>query len=131
MTELCFIRNFKKRSYLVQIHTFWKLVHVLFVHNILVAIGGSEREVNWRNRIIRAPREDYFEIINDYQTAEKQNLAKFTGNHIDRSLSFNKVADLWHVVLFKKSPRRKCFPVNFTKFLTRLFLMNTSGGCFY
>ena len=57
-SKLCFIRNFKKRSYLVQIHTFWKLVHVLFVHNILVAIGGSEREVNWRNRIIRAPRED-------------------------------------------------------------------------
>ena len=29
-----------ERSYFVQIHTFWKLVHVFFVHNILVAIGG-------------------------------------------------------------------------------------------
>ena len=29
-----------KHSYPVQTHTFWKLVHVFFVHNILVAIGG-------------------------------------------------------------------------------------------
>ena len=31
-----------ERSYLVQIHTFWKLVHVFFVHNIFVATGSSE-----------------------------------------------------------------------------------------
>ena len=31
-----------ERSYLVQIHTFWKLVHVLFVDKIFVAIGSSQ-----------------------------------------------------------------------------------------
>ena len=30
----------------------------VFEHNILVAIGGSEWEVNWKNRIISVPRED-------------------------------------------------------------------------
>ena len=32
------------------------------------------------------------------------NLGKFTGEFICLSLSFNKVAGLWHVTLFKKSP---------------------------
>ena len=31
-----------ERSYLVQIHTFWKSVHEFFVHNVFVAIGSSE-----------------------------------------------------------------------------------------
>ena len=31
-----------ERSFLVQIHTFWKSVHEFFVHNIFVAIGSSE-----------------------------------------------------------------------------------------
>ena len=35
-----------ERSYLVQVHTFWKLVHVFFVHKIFVATGSSELEVN-------------------------------------------------------------------------------------
>ena len=31
---------------------------------------------------------------------------------------------------FNKVAGRKCFPVNFAKFLITLFLKNTSGGCF-
>ena len=31
-----------ERSYLVQIHTFWKSVREFFVYNIFVAIGSSE-----------------------------------------------------------------------------------------
>ena len=31
-----------ERSYLVQIHSFWKTVHEFFVHNIFVAIGSLE-----------------------------------------------------------------------------------------
>ena len=31
-----------KRSYLAQIHTFWKLVNVFFVRNFFVAVGSSE-----------------------------------------------------------------------------------------
>ena len=31
-----------ERSYLVQIHTFWKSVHEFFVNNIFVAICSSE-----------------------------------------------------------------------------------------
>ena len=41
-----------------------------------------------------------------------RNLAKFTENYLCQRL--------WH----------NCFPVNFTKFLSALFLWNTSGGCF-
>ena len=39
-SELHFLLITLERSYLVQVHTFWKLVHVFFVHNTLVAIGG-------------------------------------------------------------------------------------------
>ena len=31
-----------ERSYLVQVHSFWKTVHEFFVHNIFVAIGILE-----------------------------------------------------------------------------------------
>ena len=31
-----------ERSYLVQIHTFWKSVREFFVYHIFVAIGSSE-----------------------------------------------------------------------------------------
>ena len=41
-SKLCFFFIILERSYLVQIHTFWKLVHVFFVHNIFVTIGSSE-----------------------------------------------------------------------------------------
>ena len=34
-----------ERSYLGQIHTFWKSVHVFLIHNIFAAIGSSEWEV--------------------------------------------------------------------------------------
>ena len=34
-----------ERSYLVQIHSFWKTVHEFFVHNIFVAIGSLKEEV--------------------------------------------------------------------------------------
>ena len=58
------------------------------------------------------------------------NLGKFTGKLLCWSLSFNKVTGLWPVTLFGKSLRQRCFHVNFAKFLSTLFLMNTSGGCF-
>ena len=130
-------------SYLVEIYTFWKLVFVFFAHNILVAIVSSEWEVNWRNRTLRGPRENYFEIIDDYQYSleadvrsccTKKVFLKTSENsqekNLCRSLSFNKVAGLWLVILSKKSLGHGCFPANFAKFLRTLFLMNTSGGCF-
>ena len=44
-----------------------------------------------------------------------RNLTKFTGKHLCQSLFFNKAAGL-----------RRCFPVNFVKFLRTPFLQNTS-----
>ena len=55
-----------------------------------------------------------------------RNFAKFTGKHLCQSLSFNKFAG-WSTTLLKKRLRRRCFPVNFAKFLGTTFLQNTSG----
>ena len=58
------------------------------------------------------------------------NLGKFTGKLFCWILAFNKVAGLWSVTLFEKSLRHSYCLVNFAKFLSTLFLINTSGGCF-
>ena len=47
---------------------------------------------------------------------------KFTGKHLWYSLSLIRPA-----TLLKKRLRRRCFLVNFTKFLRTTFLQNTSG----
>ena len=59
-----------------------------------------------------------------------RNFAKFTGKHLCQSFFFDKVAGLRLAILLKKRPWRRCFPVNFAKFLKTLFLQNTSDGCF-
>ena len=46
-----------------------------------------------------------------------RNFAKFTGKHLRQSLSLNKVAGLRPGTLLKKRLRRRCFPVDFPKFL--------------
>ena len=56
-----------------------------------------------------------------------RNFAKFTGKHLRQSLFFNKVAGLRPATLLKKRLWRRCFPVNFAKFLKTPFLQNTSG----
>ena len=48
--------------------------------------------------------------------------AKFTGKHLCQSLFFNKVAGLRPATLLKKRLWRRCFPVNFVKFLRTPFL---------
>ena len=55
---------------------------------------------------------------------------KFTGKHLCQRLFSNKIAGLRTATLLKKSFWHKCFPVNFVKFLRKIFLQNTSGGCF-
>ena len=44
-------------------------------------------------------------------------LNKFFGKQLRRSLFFNKAADVKPGILFKKRPRRSCFPVNSEKSL--------------
>ena len=68
----------------------------------------------------------------------KKVFSKFTGEHLCRSLFFDKVLQGTHfthftrpVTLLKKRYWHRCFPVNFAKFLRTLFLYNTSGGCFW
>ena len=51
---------------------------------------------------------------------------KFTGKDLCQSLFFNKATDLRPATLLKKKLCRRCFPVNFAKFLRTLFLENTS-----
>ena len=45
------------------------------------------------------------------------NFAKLVGKHLCQSLFLNKVAGLRNATLWKKSLWRRCFPVNFAKFL--------------
>ena len=51
-----------------------------------------------------------------------RNFAKFTGKHLCQSLFFNKVVGLRPATLLKKRLWRRCFPVNFVKFLRIPFL---------
>ena len=51
----------------------------------------------------------------------QRNFTKFTGKHLCLSLFFNKVAGLRSATLLKKRLRRRCFPVNFVKFLRATF----------
>ena len=55
-----------------------------------------------------------------------RNFTKFIVKHVCQSLFFNKVANLRPATLLKKRLWRRCFPVNFTKFLRTSFLQNTS-----
>ena len=60
-----------------------------------------------------------------------RNFAKFTGTYLCQCLFFNVVAGLRTATLLKKGFWKRCFPVNFAKFLRNLFSQNTSGGCFF
>ena len=51
-----------------------------------------------------------------------RNFAKFTGKYLRQSLFFNRVAGLRPATLLKKGLWRKCFPVNFAKFLRTPFI---------
>ena len=53
--------------------------------------------------------------------------AKFTGKHLRQCVFFNKVRS---ATLLKKRLRRRCFPVNLTKFLRRPVLQNTDRRLF-
>ena len=55
-----------------------------------------------------------------------RHFTKLARKHLCHSLFFNKVAGLRPASLSKKRLWRKCFPVNFTKFLRTPILQNTS-----
>ena len=59
-----------------------------------------------------------------------KNFAKFTGKHLRYSVFFNKVAGLLPSNLSKKRLWRRCFPVNFAKFLRTPLLESTSKRLF-
>ena len=54
-----------------------------------------------------------------------KNFTKLIGKHLCQSLFFNEVAGLRPANLFKKELLRKCFSVNFVKFLRTTFLRAT------
>ena len=56
-----------------------------------------------------------------------RNFGKFTGKHLCQGLIFNNVVDLRPATFIKMRPWRRCFPVNFAKFLRTPFLQKTSG----
>ena len=56
-----------------------------------------------------------------------RNFTKFTGKYLCQRLFCNEVAGRRPATLLKKSLWRRCFLVNFAKFLRAPFLQNTSG----
>ena len=52
-----------------------------------------------------------------------KNFTKSTGKHLCQSLFFNEVEGLTPATLLKKRFWHICFPVNFVKFLSTLFLL--------
>ena len=56
-----------------------------------------------------------------------RNFAKFARKHLCQILFFIKVAGLIPATSLKQRLWHRCFPVNFTKFLRKFFLLNTSG----
>ena len=52
-----------------------------------------------------------------------RNFVKLTGKHLCQSLFFNKVAGLRPATLLKKRLWRKCFPVNFARFVRKPFII--------
>ena len=60
-----------------------------------------------------------------------KSFTKFTGKHPYQSFFFYKVARLRPATLLKQRLWHRCLPVNCVKFLRRLFLWNSSGGCFW
>ena len=54
-----------------------------------------------------------------------RNFAKFTGKDLCQSLFFNKATDLRPATSLINMLCRRCFPVNFAKFLRTLFLQST------
>ena len=57
-----------------------------------------------------------------YKKMFLENFVKFTGKYLCQILFLNKVSGLL---------RHRCFPVNFAKLLTTLFLVKISGGHFF
>ena len=58
-----------------------------------------------------------------------ERFAKFVGEHLFRSLFFDKVVGLTPAILLKKRLLRRFFLVNFAKFARISFLQNNTG-CF-
>ena len=65
------------------------------------------------------------------KTGVLRNFTKFTGKHLCQSLFFDKVAALRPATLLRKRLWRRCFPVNFVKFLKHLFYRTSLDDCFW
>ena len=85
------------------------------------SIGIHIKKITWGR--FRSSRPEVF-----YKKGVLRYFPKFTGKHLCQSLFFNKVAGLSPATLLKKTLWRRCFPVNFVKFLRTPFLWNNSGG---
>ena len=96
------------------------LTFVIFVTVSLAWLRCGPLKINWDTKRNRSSRPEVF-----CQKSVLRNFTKFTGKHLYQSLFFNKVADLRPATLSKKRPWRRCFPVNFVKFLRTPFFHRT------
>ena len=71
------------------------------------------------------PKKQYFVYSFVLSNRCSENFAKFTREHMPRSLFFSKVSGLRPSTLLKKRLRRRCFSMNFEKFLRTRFFYRT------
>ena len=109
----------------------WKVKNVETRNFLLVKnIGKTE----YRPENLRYKRPPFFELwVVEFAISRSsrrevfckkdvlRNFAKFTEKHLCQSLFFNKVADLRPATLCKERLWRRCFSVNFAKFLRTPF----------
>ena len=108
--------------------SFYDIKHLSITSSCLVL-----RYSIFRCRSLFAVWANSYHLIHHYRSSHQRcslwkgvlrNFAKFTGKRLRQSLFINKLAGLRPATLLKK---RKCFPVNFAKFLRTPFLQNTFG----
>ena len=106
----------------------WELI---YKKGILSCEFAKEFEVLWRvqSRVtltnLRALRSSHRRC--SVRKCVLRNFAKFTGKHLSQSLFFCQSCRPQACNFIKKRLWRRCFPVNFTKFLRTPLLQNTSG----
>ena len=66
----------------------------------------------------------FSEAVISFRKCVLEHFAKFTGNHLCRSLVFDNIVSLRSATLLKRRLRHRCFPVNSAKFLRAPFIEN-------
>ena len=105
----------------------WKLLRFLTVifNGVFQKFISTDRQIfNISNKVISMIIHRSSHRRCSVRKGFLRNCLKVTGKYLCQSLYFNKVGS---ATVLKKRLRRRCFPIDFAKFLRTVFLQNTSG----